>query len=72
MNVSEAFKSRSMKSLLSDHGLRNGLLRIPYDQTRKMPMELLPPPNSSHIRKSLTLKQGGTGSVLSTVTLFMV
>ncbi|KAJ8441227.1 hypothetical protein Cgig2_033951 [Carnegiea gigantea] len=72
MNVSEAFKSRSRKSLLSDHGLRNGLLRIPYDQTRKMPMELLPPPNSSHIHKSLTLKQRRTGSVSSTVTKLVI
>uniref|UniRef100_A0A7C8YK13 GRAM domain-containing protein n=1 Tax=Opuntia streptacantha TaxID=393608 RepID=A0A7C8YK13_OPUST len=68
MNVSEAFKSISMKSMLGDHLLRNGLLRIPYHQTRKMPMELLPPPNSSHIRTSLTFQQGRTGSVLSTIS----
>uniref|UniRef100_A0A803LS05 GRAM domain-containing protein n=1 Tax=Chenopodium quinoa TaxID=63459 RepID=A0A803LS05_CHEQI len=35
MNVSEAFKSRSLKSMIGDHLLRNGLSTISYDQTRK-------------------------------------
>ncbi|KAL2939010.1 GEM-like protein 4 [Bienertia sinuspersici] len=48
MNVSEAFKSRSMKSMLGDHLLRNGLSRISYDQSRKTSsIKLLPAATSS-------------------------
>ncbi|KAJ8424769.1 hypothetical protein Cgig2_016082 [Carnegiea gigantea] len=65
MNVSKAFKSRSMKSMLGDQGLRNGISRIPYDQTRKTYIKLLPGPNSSHMRGTLILKQRSTGSVRS-------
>jgi len=65
MNVSEAFKSRSMKSMLGDHALRNGLPRIPYDPTRKTSVKLLPGSNPNHMRGTLILKKGRTGSVLS-------
>ncbi|KAJ8428308.1 hypothetical protein Cgig2_027662 [Carnegiea gigantea] len=65
MNVCEAFKSRSMKSMLGDQGLRIGMSRIPYDQTRKASIKLLPGFNSSHMRGTLILKQRSTGSVLS-------
>ncbi|KAL2939009.1 GEM-like protein 4 [Bienertia sinuspersici] len=48
MNTSGAFKSRSMKSMLGDHLLRNGLSRISYDQTRKTSsIKLLPASSSS-------------------------
>lgn len=66
MNVSEAFKSRSMKSMLGDHVLRNGLSKIAPDQTRQKAIKLLPGP-SSHEDGSSTSKQGRTGSVFSTM-----
>lgn len=47
MNVSEAFKSRSMKNMLGDHLLRNG---VSYDQTRKpSSIKLLPGPSSGQV-----------------------
>uniref|UniRef100_A0A803MNU1 GRAM domain-containing protein n=1 Tax=Chenopodium quinoa TaxID=63459 RepID=A0A803MNU1_CHEQI len=48
MNISKAFQSsRSMKSMLGDHLLRNGLPRITYDQTRKTSsIKLLSGPSS--------------------------
>ncbi|CAO2814089.1 unnamed protein product [Amaranthus hypochondriacus] len=56
MNASQAFKSRSMKSMLGDHLLRNGLSRLSYDNPRKTStLKLLPGPSSSlpQIDKSL-------------------
>ncbi|KAJ8428309.1 hypothetical protein Cgig2_027663 [Carnegiea gigantea] len=51
--------------MLGDHVLKNGLLRIPYGQTRKTSIKLLPGSNFSHMRGTLILKQRSTGSVLS-------
>ncbi|KAH9612134.1 hypothetical protein KSS87_002614 [Heliosperma pusillum] len=61
MNVSEAFKSRSMKSMLGDHLLRNG-----FSRESNATLKLLPAP-SSHINGSLTLKHRKIESVLSTI-----
>ena len=48
MNASQAFKSRSMKSMLGDHLLRNGLSRLSYDNPRKIStLKLLPAPSLS-------------------------
>ncbi|KAL9229963.1 hypothetical protein vseg_005371 [Gypsophila vaccaria] len=59
MNVSEAFKSRSMKSMLGDHVLRNGL--------SNSNLKLLPAP-SSNADTSLTLRRSKpSGSIFSTM-----
>ncbi|XP_074285583.1 GEM-like protein 4 [Silene latifolia] len=58
MNVSDAFKSRSM---LRDHVLRNG-----FSRESNPSLKLLPGP-SSHMTGSLTLKHRKVESVLSTV-----
>lgn len=62
MNASEAFKSRSMKSMLGDHLLRNGLSsKLSYDQTRKTStIKLLPAPSSS------TAQVDGSSSLITT------
>ncbi|KAH9612135.1 hypothetical protein KSS87_002615 [Heliosperma pusillum] len=61
MNISDAFKSRSMKSMLGDHVLRNG-----FSRESNASLKLLPGP-SSHINGSLTLKHRKVESVLSTM-----
>ncbi|XP_021841716.1 GEM-like protein 4 [Spinacia oleracea] len=58
MNVSEAFKSRSIKSMIGDHLLRNGLLRLSYDQTRKTStVKLLPGLSPSKVDGSLIISK---------------
>lgn len=55
MNVSEAFKSRSMKSMLGDHLLRNGLSsRITYNIRKTSNVKLLGAPTSTQVHGSLT------------------
>ncbi|KAJ8424770.1 hypothetical protein Cgig2_016083 [Carnegiea gigantea] len=57
-----------MKSVLGDHVLRNGLSRIPYDQTRRTSIKSLPGSNFGHMRGTLILKQRSTGSPLSAMS----
>lgn len=67
MNVSEAFKSRSMKSMLGDHLLRNG---ISYEQTRKTSsIKLLTGPSSGQVGDGslITSKQRKVDSVFTTM-----
>ncbi|KAH9617743.1 hypothetical protein KSS87_011502 [Heliosperma pusillum] len=66
MNVSEAFKSRSMKSMLGDHVLRNGLSRLTYDQPTNCNMKLLPA-TSGNAEKSLSLRRTKKESLFSTM-----
>ncbi|KAL9229965.1 hypothetical protein vseg_005372 [Gypsophila vaccaria] len=67
MNVSEAFKSRSMKSMLGDHLQRNGLSKLTHDQTTKSDLKLLPAP-SGNADTSLTLRHSKmSGSIFSTM-----
>ncbi|KAL9229967.1 hypothetical protein vseg_005373 [Gypsophila vaccaria] len=68
MNVSEAFKSRSMKSMLGDHVLRNGLSRLAFDQTNNSSIKLLlPPTTSGSADNSLSLRHSKVDSIFSTV-----
>ena len=68
MDVSQAFKSRSMKSMLGDRLLRNGLPRIKYDNknVEAQAMKLLP----GHSDASCTWRQHKVGSVLSNMNKF--
>ncbi|KMT02573.1 hypothetical protein BVRB_9g202600 [Beta vulgaris subsp. vulgaris] len=69
MNTSEAFKSRSMKSMIGDHLLRNGLSRLTYDHTRKTSsIKLLPRPSSGQVDGTLvTSKQRNVESLFTTI-----
>uniref|UniRef100_A0A7C9CIT9 Uncharacterized protein n=1 Tax=Opuntia streptacantha TaxID=393608 RepID=A0A7C9CIT9_OPUST len=69
MDVSQAFKSRSMKSMLGDRLLRNGLPRIKYDNknVEAQAMKLLPGPSDV----SCTWRQHKVGSVLSNMNKFV-
>ncbi|KAK9691454.1 hypothetical protein RND81_09G197600 [Saponaria officinalis] len=62
MNVSEAFKSRSMKSMLGDHLLRNGL-------STNSNLNMLPAPSgSNNDTSSLTTRHSKvSGSIFSTM-----
>ncbi|XP_021750607.1 GEM-like protein 4 [Chenopodium quinoa] len=69
MNVSEAFKSRSLKCMIGDHLLRNGLSTISYDQTRKTStIKLLPGPSFGKVDGPLVVsKQRRVESVFNTM-----
>ncbi|KAK9691456.1 hypothetical protein RND81_09G197800 [Saponaria officinalis] len=69
MNVSEAFKSRSMKSMLGDHVLRNGLSSrlITYDQTNNSNFKLSLPSSTGNADKSLRLRHSKVESIFSTM-----
>ncbi|KAK9690070.1 hypothetical protein RND81_09G102800 [Saponaria officinalis] len=72
MNVSEAFKSRSMKSMLGDHVLRNGLSsRLTYDQTNNSNFKLLLPSSAGNADKSLRLRHSKVESKCSTINKFV-
>mgnify|MGYP001795700607 CR=1 FL=1 len=64
MNVSEAFNTRSMKSMLGDHVLRNGLSRLSYDQNSNKNVKFLPAP-FGHADNSLRLPQKKVKSAIS-------
>ncbi|KAH9617744.1 hypothetical protein KSS87_011503 [Heliosperma pusillum] len=65
MNVSEAFKSRSVKSMLGDNVLRNGLSRLTSDQTQNS-MKLLTG-TSGTADKPLCSRQYKKESIFSTM-----
>ncbi|KAK9691453.1 hypothetical protein RND81_09G197500 [Saponaria officinalis] len=68
MNASEAFKSRSMKSMLGDHLLRNGLSKMTYDQTANCNLKMLPAPLGNNNDTTLTLRRSKvSGSIFSTM-----
>ncbi|KAJ8441229.1 hypothetical protein Cgig2_033953 [Carnegiea gigantea] len=69
MDVSKAFKSRSMKTMLGDHLLRNALPRVTHDiQTRTTrPMKLLPGPSDA----SCSWRQYKVGSIFSVINKFV-
>ncbi|XP_074274124.1 GEM-like protein 4 [Silene latifolia] len=66
MNISEAFKSRSMKSMLGDHVLRNGLSRLTYDQNTSCNMKFLKGA-SGNADKPLSLRHSKKESIFSTM-----
>ncbi|XP_074274131.1 GEM-like protein 4 [Silene latifolia] len=66
MNVSDAFKSRSMKSMLGDHVLRNGLSRLTQDQNINSNIKLLTG-TSTNVDKSASLRHSKVESIFSTM-----